>query len=481
MSMKMRLKIFLILALCALAGWYLYPTWEWYNLPPAERENLEKSRDNIVKKILNLGLDLKGGMHLVLEVEVAKLDPATKVSDAVNRAIEIIRNRIDQFGVAEPLITKQGERWIVVQLPGVKEPQRAIELIGRTALLEFRLVDNTGQLEKIRKKAEELKLTLDEIRTPEGLLKPELKKDFKEVFPANVAILSGKEADYYLLESSASLTGAYLTNAQVKIGGEYGYPYVGIDFNNEGAKKFAALTEANIQRNLAIVLDGVVQSAPVIKTRIPDGHAIIEGNFTAEDAKDLALVLRAGALPAPVKIIENRTIGPSLGEDSIRKGVGASVVGLILVVGFIFVYYKMSGLIADFALVLNLFYLLGAMAYFHATLTLPGIAGIILTLGMAVDANVLIFERIREELRAGKTVRVAVDLGYDRAFSAIIDSNLTTLIAAAFLFQFGTGPIKGFAVTLTMGILISMFTAIVVTHVIYNLVLSDRPLQKLSI
>ncbi|MFH1258381.1 MAG: protein translocase subunit SecD [Elusimicrobiota bacterium] len=481
MNSKLKFKILLILGLCAVSGWYLYPTFEWYQMSVSERENMEKARDPIIKRILNLGLDLKGGMHLVLEVDVAKLDPNTKVNDAVNRAIEVIRNRIDQFGVAEPVITKQGERWIAVQLPGVKEPQRAIELIGRTALLEFRLEDNTGQLSKIQQKAAELKLGLADLGDMEGLLKPELQKDFKDIFPASAALLPSKEGGYKLVESSASLTGAYLTNAQVKMGGEYGAPYVGIDFNKEGAVKFADLTAANIQRNLAIVLDGVVQSAPVIKSAISDGQAIIEGNFTIEDARDLALVLRAGALPAPVNIIENRTIGPSLGEDSVRKGVYASLVGLLIVITFMVFYYKLSGLIADLAVILNLFMLLGAMAYFHATLTLPGIAGIILTLGMAVDANVLIFERIREELRAGKTVRVSVDLGYEKAFSAIIDSNLTTLIAAAFLFQFGTGPIKGFAVTLTLGIIISMFTAIVVSHVIYDLFLGSRPVQKLSI
>ncbi|MDO8733950.1 MAG: protein translocase subunit SecD, partial [Elusimicrobiota bacterium] len=274
---------------------------------------------------------------------------------------------------------------------------------------------------------------------------------------------------------------AYLTDAKMKIGGEYNMPYVGIDFNKDGAKLFAAITEANIEKRLAIVLDGVVQSAPVIRSRIPDGHAIIEGNFTAEEASGLAIVLRAGALPAPVKIIENRTIGPSLGRDSVNAGLIACLVGLLLVVGFMLFYYKSSGLIANTALILNILVLLGLMSLFHATLTLPGIAGIILTIGMAVDANVLILERMREELRNGKTVRVAVDLGYEKAFSAIVDSNLTTLIAAAFLFQFGTGPIKGFAVTLTLGIMTSMYTAIVVTHQIYDTWLSGRHIERLSI
>ena len=263
-------------------------------------------------------------------------------------------------------------------------------------------------------------------------------------------------------------------------------PYVAVDFNKEGAREFARITEVNIERNLAIVLDGRVQSAPVIKSKIPDGHAIIEGNFTMEKAKDLALVLRAGALPAPVNIIENRTVGPSLGRDSIRAGVVAAIIGLICVMCFMVIYYKLSGLVANLAIILNLIILLGMMAYLgrtfvRATLTLPGIAGIILIIGMSVDANVLIFERIREELRAGKTVRVAIDAGYQKAFRTILDSNLTTLIAAAFLFQFGSGPVKGFAVTLSLGILISMFTAIVVTHMVFDVILAGKRIEKLSI
>lgn len=457
--------------------YFLWPTFLWYRMSPDEKLNSQKTKDKIVSKILNLGLDLQGGIHLVLEIDADKLEKDTNLQDALNRAIEIIRNRIDQFGVSEPFIAKQGEKWIVVQLPGIKDPQAAIDLIGKTALMEFRLVENTGAIEKVAAKARESGVQLNDIYDENH----KVKKEFAELIPRGYEVLPGKEEGYFLVTASAQVTGAYLTDAKMKIGGEYNMPYVGIDFNKDGAKLFAAVTEANIEKRLAIVLDGVVQSAPVIRSRIPDGHAIIEGNFTAEEASGLAIVLRAGALPAPVKIIENRTIGPSLGRDSVNAGLIACLVGLLLVVGFMLFYYKSSGLIANMALTLNILVLLGLMSLFHATLTLPGIAGIILTIGMAVDANVLILERMREELRNGKTVRVAVDLGYEKAFSAIIDSNLTTLIAAAFLFQFGTGPIKGFAVTLTLGIITSMYTAIVVTHQIYDTWLQGRQVERLSI
>jgi len=459
-SIQWKAIITAIIVILALA--YLYPTYQWYRKSPEERANLEKAKDKILGKILKLGLDLRGGMHLVLEVDLNRLPEGTAPSDAMERALEVIRNRVDQFGVAEPLIARQGDRWVVVELPGVKDPERAIELIGKTALLEFKLV-NDG-------------VRISEILDIEGKVDP-------NKIPTGYEILPGRRETetLFLLKVEPEITGAALTNAKVKIGGEYNMPYIAVDFNKEGAKEFARITEVNIERNLAIVLDERVQSAPVIKSKIPDGHAIIEGNFTMEEAKNLAIVLRAGALPAPVNIIENRTVGPSLGRDSIRAGVVAAVIGLICVMCFMVVYYKLSGLITNLALILNLLILLGMMAYFRATLTLPGIAGIILTIGMAVDANVLIFERIREELRGGKTVRVSIDSGYQKAFRTILDSNITTLIAAAFLFQFGTGPIKGFAVTLSLGILISMFTAIVVTHMIFDMALAGKRMEKLSI
>ncbi|MDH5174628.1 MAG: protein translocase subunit SecD [Elusimicrobiota bacterium] len=462
-SIQWKAIVTAVIVILALA--YLYPTYQWYRKSPEERAKLEESKDKILGKILKLGLDLKGGMHLVLEVDLDRLPEGTAPSDAMERALEVIRNRVDQFGVAEPLITRQGDRWVVVELPGVKDPGRAIELIGKTALLEFKLV-NDG-------------VRISEVLDSEGKVDP-------GKIPAGYEVLPGREETLFLLKEEPEITGAALTSAKVKIGGQYNMPYVAIDFNKEGAKKFARITEVNIERNLAIVLDGRVQSAPVIKSKIPDGHAIIEGNFTMDKARDLALVLRAGALPAPVNIIENRTVGPSLGRDSIRAGVVAGGIGLICVMCFMVIYYRFSGLVANLAIILNLIILLGLMAYLgrtfvRATLTLPGIAGIILIIGMSVDANVLIFERIREELKAGKTVRVAIDAGYQKAFRTILDSNLTTLIAAAFLFQFGSGPVKGFAVTLSLGILISMFTAIVVTHMVFDMILVGKRVEKLSI
>jgi len=460
MQKSIQWKAILTAIIVILALAYLYPTYQWYSKSPEERVKLEERKDKILGKILKLGLDLRGGMHLVLEVDLNRIPEGTSPGDAMERALEVIRNRVDQFGVAEPLIARQGDRWLVVELPGVKDPERAIELIGKTALLEFKLV-NDG-------------VRISEVLDSEGKVDP-------SKIPTGYEVLPGKMETLFLLKEEPEITGAALTNAKVEIGGQYNMPYVAIDFNKDGAKKFARITEVNIERNLAIVLDGRVQSAPVIKSKIPDGHAIIEGNFTMEEAKNLAIVLRAGALPAPVNIIENRTVGPSLGRDSVRAGVVATGIGLICVMLFMVIYYRLSGLVVDLALILNLIILLGMMAYFRATLTLPGIAGIILIIGMSVDANVLIFERIREELRAGKTVRVAIDSGYQKAFRTILDSNLTTLIAAAFLFQFGTGPVKGFAVTLSLGILISMFTALVVTHMVFDMVLAGKKVEKLSI
>lgn len=472
MPTKLKVKLFLVLGTLGLAIYFLYPTYTWYRLSLSERIRREKGKDKILNKILNLGLDLRGGMHLVLEVDTEKLEVGTDVSDAVSRALEIIRNRIDQFGVAEPMIVRQGDKWIALQLPGVREPERAKDIIGKTALLEFRLVDNSGAIGKIAEKIRELNLSWEDL--------PKIEQELKTYIPTGYVLLPGREG-YYLIKSTPEITGAYLVDAKVEIGGEYGFPYVALKFNKEGAKFFAQTTGLNVGRNLAIVLDSIVQSAPVIRTRIPDGNAIIEGNFSLEEAKNLAIVLRAGALPAPVKIIEERTVGPSLGEDSIRRGIQATILGGLLVFTFMFFYYRLSGLIADLALLLNFVLLLGAMSYLRATLTMPGIAGIVLTLGMAVDANVLIFERIREELRQGKTVRVAIDLGYQRAFPAILDGNLTTLIAAAFLFQFGTGPVKGFAVTLTLGLIVSMFTALVATKTTYDFILAGRTVKHLSI
>jgi protein-export membrane protein SecD len=440
------------------------------------REQAEQSKDLILSKILKLGLDLKGGTHLLLEVDTAKLEENVKVKDAVDRATEIIRNRIDQFGVAEPMIAKQGDKWIVVQLPGIKDPKTAKDLIGKTALLEFRIVNNSQNALK----ALDL-FTSSGIKPTQYRDSPSSYPEIEALLPEGSSIFEGKGSDGYYVLDKALLTGAALTNAKVEFGGQFGQPRVSIEFSREGGRVFADITERNRERNLAIVLDGIVQSAPVIRNRIPDGRAVIEGSFNAEDARLLATVLRAGALPAPVRVIEERTVGPSLGDDSIKKGFMSSLVGVVVVFVFMFIYYRTSGLIADIALALNLIILMAVMVYFQFTLTLPGVAGIALTLAMAVDANVLILERIREELATGKTTRVAVDAGYQKVFWTIFDANFTTLIAAVFLFQFGTGPIKGFAVTLSIGLIISMFTAITVTKLIYEFLFKENFLLKIKI
>ncbi|OGL61083.1 MAG: protein-export membrane protein SecD [Candidatus Tectomicrobia bacterium RIFCSPLOWO2_12_FULL_69_37] len=385
------------------------------------------------------------------------------MEQAVAQAIETLRNRVDQFGVREPVLQRQGERRIIVQLPGVQDPARAKALIGKTAQLEFKMVDesaNPGQAEASG--------------PPEGLqLLFETRRD-----PATGQTTRQTPL---LVKREALLTGDNLTDARVEIGDRFNQPYVSIAFDSVGAQTFDRVTAANVGKRLAIILDGVIYSAPVIQERIGGGRAQITGSFTLEEARDLAIALRAGALPAPVQTLEERTVGPSLGSDSIRQGVISIIAGFLLVMAFMCFYYKWSGAVSVMALALNLVLLMGALGFFQATLTLPGIAGIILTVGMAVDANVLIFERIREELRLGKTVRSAVDAGYSKAFLTILDSNVTTLVAALVLLQFGTGPIKGFAITLSVGLIASMFTAIFVTRLVYDFVLSRQDVRSLSI
>jgi preprotein translocase subunit SecD len=378
---------------------------------------------------------------------------------AVRQGLETIRNRVDQFGVSEPLIQREGLEGdrIVVQLPGVDDPERVKELIQATAFLEIKPVVSVYP-------TEEALLAANGGKVPED----------SEVVPGDIVDMEGRVTghEYYLLKRASVVTGRDLRNAR-RSQDQYGQPAVSFSLNPEGAKKFESYTGSHVGDRMAIVLDNRVRSAPVIRSAISDS-GIIEGSFTVQGAEDLALVLRAGALPASITYLEERTVGPSLGHDSVVRGLRAGIAGLIAVVLFMLVYYKGAGINADVALVLNALLLVGALAAFKATLTLPGIAGIILTIGMAVDANVLIFERIREELELGKTVRNAVDLGFSRALSAIVDSNLTTIISALFLFQFGTGPIKGFAVTLTLGLTISMFTAVFVSRAIFDLVLSRR-------
>jgi preprotein translocase subunit SecD len=396
---------------------------------------------------------------------------------AVNQALETIRNRIDQFGVAEPLVQRQGLKQIVVQLPGVKEPKRAKDLIKETALLEFKMLDEDNQMKmdlpaRVPKEKEAEVLKQFEGKVPEGdqiLFERVVDKD------------TGREYRIpFLVKKRVMLTGDVLSDARVSIG-QFNDPYVSITFDGKGGREFERITGDNVKKRMAVVLDNTIYSAPVIQERISGGRAQITGTFTMQEANDLAIVLRAGALPAPLKIIQDLTVGPSLGQDSIDKGVQSTLIAGAMVVIFMIVYYRLSGAIADFALVLNLVCLLGALSALNATLTLPGIAGIVLTIGMGVDSNVLIFERIREELRQGKAVRLAVDGGYNKALLTIIDSHVTTLITGVALFLFGTGPIKGFAVTLCLGIAINLFTALVGTKVIFDL-LNQRPkVETLSI
>lgn len=379
---------------------------------------------------------------------------------ATEQALETIRNRIDEFGVNEPDIRIQGGNRILLQLPGITDPERAKGLIGKTAQLTFQLlneeVDPNAYLAKTPPVGTEL---LFETKTDP----------------------SGASAKIpHVVKKRVLLDGSLLIDARVEFD-QFQQPQVGIEFNRKGARIFDRITGENIKKRLAIILDKSVYSAPVIQDRIAGGKAVITGNFTLNDAKDLAIALRAGSLPAPVKIIEERTVGPTLGADSIRMGLISMVVGGALVVLFMVIYYKGAGLIADLALIINIVLIGGGLAAFQATLTLPGIAGIILTIGMAVDANVIIFERIREEARSGKTALASVHAGFERATLTILDANVTTFIAALVLYQFGTGPIKGFAVTLILGIIASLFTALILSKSIFEFILKNRKSSTLSI
>ena len=513
-------KTLLTLGATLLSVWALVPTYQFYQLPREER--LAPGKDTpaarLREKAIPLGLDLQGGMHLVLEVDRSKLPPE-EAAGAVDRAIEVINNRVDQFGVAEPLIQKQGENRIVVQLPGLADRERALALIGQTALLEFKLVRGPDEATALfsRLDAQIAALQRSQGIADSGIAGRPLSNTFLDfqgggafiavadvprvramlasvatdsTFSRDTDLLWGAEEGVagrtgrwlYAVKREAEMQGGSVANAIANPDDQNpGRWMVNMRLAGRGAADFARVTAANVNRQLAIVLDSTVRSAPRIDERIPGGEARISGSFGAEDAKDLEIVLKAGALPAPVSIVEERSVGPSLGQDSIDAGIKATWIGTLFVIAFIVLYYRGSGLIAVAALVLNLLLLFAAMAGLRSTLTLPGIAGIVLTIGMAVDTNVLIFERIREELRSGKTVRSAIDLGYDRAFRTILDAHVTTLISALFLFQFGTGPIKGFAVTLSIGLLANMFTAVFFTRQIYDGITHRRTLTRLSI
>jgi preprotein translocase subunit SecD len=532
------LRIGIVLAVILGSLIYLYP-------PPGVRERLyahpasQSKPQGLLPSTLNLGLDLQGGIHLVLGVDVDKAlesqvdrvasemkaslekkgigvtrlarqgtteiavqlaspqtwndtvtilnefqaydqrsadqavgrivlalkerEAATLRDLAIRQGLETIRNRVDQFGVAEPTIQQQGENRILVQLPGIQDPERAKVLIGKTALLEFKLVDEEANVEKALREG-----------PPEGdevLWERRVDKQTRQ-----------ERRIPYVVKKKTLLTGADLATAKVSIDQTTSEPYVSVEFNKIGEKVFGEFTEQNVGKQLAIILDGNIHSAPVIRERIPSGRAQITGGFTPEAATDLAIVLRAGALPAPVKILEERTVGPSLGADSIRQGMIAILASAAVVFVFMLIYYRLSGLVADVALGLNLLILLATMAGFQATLTLPGIAGIALTIGMAVDTNILIFERVREEFRTGKTIRAAIDAGFARAFRTVIDTHVTVLVSAAILYNFGTGPVRGFAVSLAIGIATSLFTAVFFTRLLFELLYTGRRrLQALSI
>ncbi len=525
---KYRNLIILVVLLAAI--YYLIPLILPIELP-----------DFWTEKRVRLGLDLQGGMQIMLEVDYAEL-PEDERDDAVRSAVEIVRNRIDQFGVAEPSIQRIGRNRVLVQLPGLQEFDRARDLIGRTALLEFKLVATSDQIqdtieqlddyllenhhryafleEFIEEPVEDFDFLEDDeedefvenddifsrLTTARGIpmtishenvskLQQLLEdEDFQQAVPSGLMISLQREdredprapRDVFVLLERTEITGSMLETARVQIGSGTDLqapnrPYVSLRFTRDGARVFETVTGQNLQRRLAIVLDGMVYTAPTIQDRIRGGEARITGTFTLEETQDLVIVLRAGNLPAPVEIIEERTVGATLGADSVRSGFFAALFGLVLVIIFIIFYYKVPGLITTLALVVNLGIVLAALTYLGAALTMPGIAGIILTIGMAVDANVLIFERIREELKTGKTVRSAVDAGFNRALVTIIDANITTLITAIVLYQFGTGPIRGFAVTLSLGIVASMFTALVMVKAIFEAVITNKNRTHLSI
>jgi preprotein translocase subunit SecD len=379
----------------------------------------------------------------------------------IDQALKTIRNRIDQFGVSEPDIRRQENNRIQVQLPGLKDPERAIQIIGQTAHLEFKIVDDSVDMAKAKR----------------GILPPG-----RELTVLRHRNQDGSYSEQpIVLRKQAVLTGEYITDARARPDPQTGSMYVVMNFDSRGERIFARVTGEHVKERMAIVLDGKVYSAPVIQEQITGGRASITGRFTDAEAHDLALVLRAGSLPAPITIEEQRSVGPSLGQQSIDAGVFSALLGGAVVLLFMLVYYRFAGFVADVVLLLNIVLIIAGLAAFGATLTLPGIAGIILTIGMAVDTNVIIFERIREELRRGLTARAALQEGYSRATLTIMDANVTTIIAAVILYQFGTGPIRGFAVTLSLGIVASMFTAIFVSRILFDLYLNRRPQAALSI
>ena len=636
MSNRVIWKLILIFFIVAFFGYYVIPTLQFNSMSRQERNQLEidnpEQYESLAKKSIKLGLDLQGGMNVVMEVDLKKLlvelanerrqsDPLlvqavdeavteftadggdvvdlldkhlsaaggkmttyyadrerrthedvmeylkTQREESVDRALEVLRNRVDEFGVSEPVIQKQGENRIIIELAGITDRQQALKIIGETAKLEFNLLRDVAEAQKVAAAINDYLLgkagsdstavsedtgaesaagdtaitsddlfgnqneaaadtgsataedlvtdnqepffiisangilvnTKNEARLEKMLSDPEVLNVIDREVGKNVAKLliqakstlspnaSGDQyLEVYLVNARPELTGSTIVDARpssasLQDAQNLGRYEASITFNEEGTRLFSTVTGANVGKRMAIILDDRVRSAPNIIDKIANGRARITGLESFDEAKVLTSVLRAGALPAPLEIIEQRSVGASLGDDSISMGMKSAGIGLLLVVLFMIFYYKLSGLVADLALVLNIVILIGFMASLHATLTLPGIAGIILTIGMAVDANVLIFERVREEMDRGKSIISAIDTGYSRAFITILDANVTTFIAGVVLYQFGSGPIRGFATTLMIGIAASMFTAIFVTRTVFEFLLSRKMIKTLSI
>ena len=603
MNNKLRTRLLLILFIFGLGIYSLLPTIKYQLLSDTKKDNLSKNEvEYLEKNTIKQGLDLKGGIYIVLEVDLPQLvnnlaknkdkkfdiflndlkdgytndsvdffelfeNNATnqdlklpryfitygktkneiieklkfEANDAINRIIEIIQNRVDQFGVSEPTIQKQGNDRVIIELAGIQDSERARGLLQSTALLELMIVKDIGstntiiqQIDNLSSSDNQIGIKTESKDTTNGgdlfssdnntnnlqfssllivigsdlavdkenleqinnILSQENIKQLLEATGSTFLFSNssrtflndfGEEEEIYIvyhLVNNAELTGGVIENAQVRIsqsGVNAGQPIVQMEMNSAGSREWARITGANIKKRIAIVLDKKVHMAPTINSQIFGGGTVIEGLDSRDEAEDIAIVLRAGALPVPVTIIDQKIVGPSLGADSVQQGTSSILIGLVLVVLFIIFYYRMSGFIASFSLIWTLILLLGILALLQATLTLPGIAGLILTVGMSIDANVIIFERIREELRKGKTVRSAIDSGYQRAITTIVDANLTTGIAAGVLYQYGTGPIKGFATVLFWGIVVSMFTAIIVTRFLFDFTTSRRNVEKLSI
>ncbi len=598
MNSSIRNRLLTILFIFGLGTYALLPTIRYAMMDEKSVSNLSSDqKDYFESRSIKQGLDLKGGIYIVLEVDLPQLidnlaknkdknfdnfldelkveynnssidfftvfeniaddsnlklpryfinygktkdqiitELSLQSEDSIKRVIEIIQNRVDQFGVAEPTIQKQGNNRVIVELAGIEDPERARDLLQSTALLELMIVKNVESTNSIIRQIDSiissynqnenveedeinelfqsdvnsefslssllisvggnLAISSENLDTLKDIL---LQENVKQILEAtNSTLLTsdsslmlineiGEEEEFYTLYhlfDNAELTGGVIEDAQMRLsqaGVTAGQAVVEVEMNSEGSREWARITGANINNRIAIVLDKKVHMAPVIRGQIFGGGTVIEGLDSIEEAEDIAIVLRAGALPVPVTIAEERTVGASLGADSISKGTLSMAIGLLLVVIFIVMFYKMSGLIASFSVLWTLILLLGVLALLEATLTLPGIAGLILTVGMSVDANVIIFERIKEELRNGKSVRAAIDSGYERAIRTIVDANLTTGIAAAVLYQYGSGPIKGFATVLFWGIIVSMFTAIIVTRFVFDFVTTTKNIEKLSI